>query len=554
VLGLDVDINVADPECLAPPPGRVAPAARSLRRGDRGDAVERLTRRLAYVRLLDRPRRTFDRETEVAVARFQREHGLDPSGRYGPRTTRRLANAVAAERERRRHAAAGDDRLTRMAARARVADHREDAATEQLITYALQRRATLEQVLRARRRATPALLERIVRLLERIEDDVEALRAAGASETAVVTEMAPLPPPPDEGPMAPAPSRPSTSVATAARTEQQLAALIRAHDEAGDAARRALVDRVARVDAELARLRPVPTRRAHPRPAGGRPGARPPRPRPGTPARSGRPARPAAPGPARPERQAPAGRRDGDLRLGDQAWRVRGSKLAIARFLAVEGTAEHKALRRRLTREARTRGSGGTATRTWERGVRTVQHILRFPVTGVMDAALQERLAPHWPPDPAVRRLLRSGAGWRLIKGQISPNFNLREFACKDGTPYIEGLVREQGLSEEQAKQRARQLATRLERVRKAGGDRRLVLTSVFRTRAHNAATAGASSQSAHLRGFAADMIRPAGVSLPQHKANVRAAFEGGVGYYPAGNFVHGDFDGGLGRREWAGP
>lgn len=90
--------------------------------------------------------------------------------------------------------------------------------------------------------------------------------------------------------------------------------------------------------------------------------------------------------------------------------------------------------------------------------------------------------------------------------------------------------------------------------MRKAGGDRRLLLTSVFRTPLHNAATAGASTNSAHLRGFAADMLRPAGVSLPQHKGNVRAAFEGGVGYYPAGDFVHGDFDGGLGRREWAGP
>ena len=233
---------------------------------------------------------------------------------------------------------------------------------------------------------------------------------------------------------------------------------------------------------------------------------------------------------------------------------MRGSKLAIARFLAAEGTHEHKALRRRLAREARSRGAGGTATRTWEQGVRAVQHILRLPATGVLDAGLQERLGQHWPPDSAVRRLLRSGPGWRLIKGQVSPNFNLREFACKDGTPYVEGLVRELGLSEAQARQRAKQLATRLERVRRAGGDRRLVLSSVFRTRAHNAATAGASTNSAHLRGFAADMIRPAGASLAQHKANVRAAFESGVGYYPAGDFVHGDFDGGLGRREWAGP
>jgi peptidoglycan hydrolase-like protein with peptidoglycan-binding domain len=107
VLGLDVDINVADPGCLAFAPGRSARAtgssrSGSLRRGDRGSAVERLTRRLTYLRYLDGARTTFDRATESAVSRFQQDHGLEPRGRYGPRTTRKLKSAVAAQRERRR--------------------------------------------------------------------------------------------------------------------------------------------------------------------------------------------------------------------------------------------------------------------------------------------------------------------------------------------------------------------------------------------------------------------------------------------------------------------
>ena len=171
-----------------------------------------------------------------------------------------------------------------------------------------------------------------------------------------------------------------------------------------------------------------------------------------------------------------------------------------------------------------------------------------------MDAGLQSRLQGYWPTDSALRRLLRGTPAWRLIKGQLSPNFNVRELACKDGTPYVDGLVREQGLSKDQAQRRARELAKRLERVRKAGGDRRLGVNSAFRTRAHNAKQSGAATNSAHLRGFAVDIGCPAGVTLTQHRAHVRAAFESGVGYYPNGNFIHGDFDHGLGRREWNGP
>jgi uncharacterized protein YcbK (DUF882 family)/peptidoglycan hydrolase-like protein with peptidoglycan-binding domain len=583
VLGLDVDINVADPGCLAFAPGRNAPATSgssgsgSLRRGDRGPAVERLTRRLTYLRYLDGARGTFDRATQSAVARFQQDHGLEPSGRYGPRTTRKLKSVVAAERVRRRHATTsspGVGRLPRLVDRAVTADQREDAAVEQLIAYALKRRRVLERARADIANSTPALLKEVVEILERIEDDIdgfatpadEAKSSLGAgaptAETvvaepavasppevakeppeAIVEQMAPLPSPAAEGPVAPDSAPAPATVALGSMTERAIASVIRRHDEAGDAARTALVERIEGIDADIARLRPG--RGGGRRGSGGKGGGGGKNP-PLTPSKV-----PVATKPVKPGR---GGRAPGDIRLGDEGRIVRASKIAVARFLQEKGNQEHAPLRRKLRLEARGRKHGGTATRTWERGVRAVQHILGRPATGVMDASLQGRLQRYWPTDSAIRRLLRSGPTWRLIKGQVSPNFNLREFACKDGTAYIDGLMREQGLSKEQAMRRARDLATRLERVRKAAGGRRLHLNSVYRTRAHNAATPNSASNSPHLRGFAADMAHPAGITLAQHRANVRAAFEDGVGFYPNGDFVHGDFDHGLGRRQWVGP
>jgi uncharacterized protein YcbK (DUF882 family) len=262
----------------------------------------------------------------------------------------------------------------------------------------------------------------------------------------------------------------------------------------------------------------------------------------------------ARPGTPRPGGGGGQGKARDAVRVGDQAHLVRASKLALARFLAAKGGPEHVKLKRALKREARGRGQGEVATRTWETGVRAAQHLAGLRATGVMDGRLQQRLQPFWPTDSALRRFLRSTPGWRLIKGQVSPNFNLREFTCKDGTPYVAGLIREQGLSQDQAERRARELAKRLERVRKAGGDRRLILNSVYRTIAHNSKVPGASKNSAHLRGFAADIQPPAGVSLETHRKHVRAAFESGVGFYSHGNFVHGDFDPVLGKRNWLGP
>ncbi len=123
-----------------------------------------------------------------------------------------------------------------------------------------------------------------------------------------------------------------------------------------------------------------------------------------------------------------------------------------------------------------------------------------------------------------MRRMLRGTPARRAIPGQLTPNFNVREFACKDGTGYVEGLMREQGLSKKDALARAKRLAQYLEELRRKEGGRQIRLNSAFRTRAHNARHDGAKN-SAHLRGFAVDVPPPPGVPLRTHHAHMRAVF-----------------------------
>jgi predicted chitinase/peptidoglycan hydrolase-like protein with peptidoglycan-binding domain len=86
-----------------------SPGAPYLKRGDHGDAVRTLTRRLSFVRskatgkrYLDGKRKYFDAETEKALRAFQQEHGLTVDGRFGPRSARRLAKATQREKQRRK--------------------------------------------------------------------------------------------------------------------------------------------------------------------------------------------------------------------------------------------------------------------------------------------------------------------------------------------------------------------------------------------------------------------------------------------------------------------
>src|SRR5262249_55823671 len=98
VLDLDVDINVADLDCLAHPPGGAAVARHPakagphfVRLGDAGPAVVQLTRALSYVprdrmgrRYVAAPRRRFDVSVDRALRAFQADHGLTVDGVFGP--------------------------------------------------------------------------------------------------------------------------------------------------------------------------------------------------------------------------------------------------------------------------------------------------------------------------------------------------------------------------------------------------------------------------------------------------------------------------------------
>ncbi len=115
VLGVEVDISVADLGCLALAPGEgsapARPRPRVLRKGARGATVVRFTHRLSVVRsrrtgrpYLDGPRRSLDAQTQAALTAFQREHGLSPSGAYGSATARVLLQATKEEKRARQAA------------------------------------------------------------------------------------------------------------------------------------------------------------------------------------------------------------------------------------------------------------------------------------------------------------------------------------------------------------------------------------------------------------------------------------------------------------------
>jgi len=140
----------------------------------------------------------------------------------------------------------------------------------------------------------------------------------------------------------------------------------------------------------------------------------------------------------------------------------------------------------------------------------------------------------------------------RLRRGQLTPHFNIKEFRCHDGTGYVQGLRKYQGLSRRKAKSRAKELALLLEKVRAKHGNKPLRLNSVYRTPAYNRLIGGALG-SAHTRGFAVDVATPHNKTQEQHHKVMRAVFPNGVGNYPTQKFVHGDRDWILGERNWNG-
>ena len=90
----------------------------------------------------------------------------------------------------------------------------------------------------------------------------------------------------------------------------------------------------------------------------------------------------------------PLGGRSVDTIAGERGLFVRRSKVAMARYLAKKGTAEHTALRHRLRREAAAPRNGDVASAAWARAVEAVQKVAGRPVTGELDGELVQLLLP----------------------------------------------------------------------------------------------------------------------------------------------------------------
>ncbi|HMJ94794.1 MAG TPA: glycoside hydrolase domain-containing protein [Thermoleophilaceae bacterium] len=224
ILGLDVDINVADVGCLATAPGaqhghqqhRVATGARLVRRGSRGKAVQQLTRRLSFVPskktghpYLDGPRGSLGPEAETALKAFQSEHRLDADGVYGPDTAIALARAIQLERSRRQGGQKGHVKERKPAAKTngkerrpaaslrglidevRRLDAQTDHAWQRLVAYGTARQHLAEKVGEGR---DPGIAE-ITAILRRMQQTLETLvtleqRELALEQTAVAEPAA----------------------------------------------------------------------------------------------------------------------------------------------------------------------------------------------------------------------------------------------------------------------------------------------------------------------------------------------------------------------------
>jgi uncharacterized protein YcbK (DUF882 family) len=118
-----------------------------------------------------------------------------------------------------------------------------------------------------------------------------------------------------------------------------------------------------------------------------------------------------------------------------------------------------------------------------------------------------------------------------MNQGQLTRNFHIREFKCKDGTKVPKAL-----------EANVRLLATQLQALRDYIGIP-IHINSAYRTEAYNASVGG-SPKSQHLQAKAADMVTSK--YTPKQLANIikklireGKMMQGGVGAYPS--FVHYD-------------
>ena len=307
--------------------GHAVPAVpagpRLVRRGDSGELVEQITKRLSVVHsrrtgrpYLDGARRRFDGEAEAALKEFQRDHRLDADGVFGSRSARALNRAVELERERRQRKPArpgvarpepakpapsrpeparrepGAGRLTELVGAVRRGDAQTDRSWQELAAYGSRRRRLLAEL--QRRRAGGQGGERVdlsdlATVLLRIEDKLEALVELEQAEAAEDTAEREAPEP--VAAVAAAEAAPVVAAAGAAPVEsahaahatnggeppaasppaprrlkvtdlsdEELERRVERLDQAIGAIRTVLIARYARAEKELADLLPEPKR------------------------------------------------------------------------------------------------------------------------------------------------------------------------------------------------------------------------------------------------------------------------------------------------------
>jgi uncharacterized protein YcbK (DUF882 family) len=104
------------------------------------------------------------------------------------------------------------------------------------------------------------------------------------------------------------------------------------------------------------------------------------------------------------------------------------------------------------------------------------------------------------------------------VKMQLSPHFALKEFLSPD-SPDVPLFVLEN----------LKRLSQRLESVREKLGKRKIIITSGYRTKAHNLKVGGAP-KSQHLTGSAADIVVD-GMTPKQVQRALESFWQGGMGY-----------------------
>lgn len=258
------------------------PGASYLERGDHGDGVRTLTRRLSYVRskatgkpYLDGKRLRFDAATEKALRAFQKEHGLEVDGKFGPRSARRLAKATERTKAAGVGAPAGTGvpagaptgSLPELVRRLEKLEAASDRAWDAIVAHGHRRAAGLAP--RARPRpggsatATATEAHELNAILRRIEAklgtlvDIEQRELAeenGTPAAGTATKVA--------APAVKVAAPPKVAAPASASTETELLERIEELDRALHRTRRRVISRYATVDKEL----PPPPRRRDPKP------------------------------------------------------------------------------------------------------------------------------------------------------------------------------------------------------------------------------------------------------------------------------------------------